>query len=44
MNEERYPQGGVVGVLTVQVILHDSVMGIRYYAYAVEKEKCACSE
>mgnify|MGYP001000473023 CR=1 FL=1 len=39
MNEERYPQGGVVGVLTVQVILHDSVMGIRYYAYAVEADR-----
>ncbi len=39
MDEERYPQGGEVGVFTLQVILHDSVMGIRYYAYAVEADR-----
>ena len=39
MDEERYPQGGVVRVFTLQVILHDSVMGIRYYAYAVEADR-----
>jgi len=39
VDEERYPQGGEVGVFTLQVILHDSVMGIRYYAYAVEADR-----
>ena len=39
MDEESYPQGGEVGVFTLQVILHDSVMGIRYYAYAVEADR-----